>query len=372
MKTAIYPLSADPITNGHIDIIKRASKIFDKVIVAIGNNFSKKYLFNIKEREEIAKQVLKNYENLEILNFDSLLTDFAKEQNVNLIVRGFRNSNDYLHELNLYQNYHSQDSRLEFINLFSNKEFISSTAVKEIASLHGDVHNQVPLLVKAKLEEKIHNQKIIAVTGLIGSGKSYFIKKFIQKNPQEQISHISFDALSHTALSSLEIKKEVVKELALRAQEVDVSNLTDLEFRQKIAKEVFLDKQKLSKLEDILLPRILLLLRKELKNKTGLIFLEIPLLVEKKLSYLSNNRTILINSKKSFRYSNLIKKGFSETEIKNREAHQFDYFTKKNLLLEQIKIHKFGNLLEINNTQNGFSLTQDFLKTEDLIQYFNF
>lgn len=378
MKTAIYPLSADPITNGHLDIIKRASKIFDKVVVAIGNNSSKNYLFNIKEREEITRQVLKNHKNLEIVSFDCLLTDLAKQKNINFIVRGFRNSNDYLHELNLYQNYLSQDSNLDFINLFSSKEFISSTAIKEIANLHGQIHNQVPLLTKFKLEEKLHKQTIIGITGVFGSGKTNFTKflekefsekkqtKFLEKilnyfeikTDFKQIHTIDFDKLTHTVLNKIEIREQIIKSLKL----TEVFNFKTLhrvspaDFRKKLAKEVFVSKAKLSQLENILFPWIFLELRQELKNKQGVIFLETPLLIEKKLSYLCNNNVIIINSDKNFRYTNLLKNGFSQAEIENREKYQLTNHKKKLVLNKQIKLDNFGKILEIKNTAKGYAL----------------
>lgn len=356
MKTAIYPLSADPLTNGHLDIIKRASKVFNKLIVAIGNNFSKDYLFEIKEREEITKKVLQNYKNLEILSFNCLLTDLAKQKNVNYIVRGFRNSNDYLHELSLYQNYLSQNSNLEFINLFSNKEFISSSAIKEIASLHGDIHTQAPLLSKFKLEQKLHQQKIITVTGLMGGGKSFFIENLKKSAKEKQVHSIDFDKLGHRVLANPILKTELDLKLKLPEK---FKKLHQTEYRKELAKQVFSSENKLKQLENFLLPWILLELRKELKNKKGLILLEIPLLIEKNLPYLSNNQVVLIQTEKDFRYQNLLRKGLNIEDIKAREKHQLDFKTKEIKLQKQIKADNFGKILKIRNSQQGFEPSLD-------------
>ena len=369
MKTAIYPLSADPITNGHLDIIYRATKIFDEVIVAIGNNFSKKYLFDIKDRENITRKVLKSYsfsKNLEILSFDCLLTDLAYQKRINFIVRGFRNSNDYLHELNLYQNYLSQNSNLEFINLFSSKEFISSTAVKEIANLNGEIHTQVPILVKQNLEKKLHKQKFIAVTGEFGSGKSTLIQKIIKQNPDKKIDWIDFDKLGHLILKNPNLKEEIIQKLDLKwnlkeflEKSSKSSNQKKTEqkqeyletfFRQKLAAEVFTDLTNLKKLTSHLLPLILIEFRKQVKQKSGLILLEIPLLAEQNLEYLASNQIILVKNDSNNRIQNLKKIGYTDLEIEQRLNSQLKYEKKRFEIQKQIKTDNFGKLVEINLT----------------------
>jgi pantetheine-phosphate adenylyltransferase len=362
LKKAIYPLSADPLTNGHIDIINRATKIFDEVVVAVGNNFSKNYLFNLEERLEIVNTVLKDRENVKVVGFDGLLTDIAMQEGINFIVRGFRNSNDYLHELTLFQNYSSQSSNLEFINLFSSKEYISSTAVKETAKFYGDLHDQVPLVVKSALEKKLHDQTFIAVTGEIGSMKSELIQKLVEflNNKKIRACSIDFDELGHLVLKNNQrVRERICYEFNLK------KDFT----RSDLAKVVFGVKDNLNKLNKITHPEIFRLFREKVKNLKGLIILEIPLLAEENLSYLSNNQVILTKIEKGVQRSILSARGYSDQQISGRLDSQFSFQQKKKVISEKISQDGIGNLFEVNPNQDNlnelFTKIVKYLKLEN-------
>ena len=145
----IYPGAFDPITLGHLDIIKRSLKIVNKIIIAIGGNISKKSLFSLSERQELIENdinsTFQDHTNIQIKTFKGLLTDFAKENNATCIVRGLRLVSDFEYEFQMTGMNYQLNPSLETIFLISSdkKSFISSKLVKEVHKLGGDVSNFV-------------------------------------------------------------------------------------------------------------------------------------------------------------------------------------------------------------------------------------
>ncbi|MCW1360971.1 pantetheine-phosphate adenylyltransferase [Campylobacter sp. US33a] len=144
--TCLYPGTFDPITNGHLDVIKRALKIFDKVIVAIAKSEHKKPCFDLEQRKNLASLATANLKNIEIITFETLLVDLAKELKVNTIVRGLRAVSDFEYELQIGYANNALWSEFETIYLMPNLKnaFISSSIVRSIASHGGDVSSLVP------------------------------------------------------------------------------------------------------------------------------------------------------------------------------------------------------------------------------------
>jgi pantetheine-phosphate adenylyltransferase len=160
-KIAIYPGTFDPITNGHLDIINRASKLFNKVIVAIGENPNKQPLFSIEERLYLAKEAVKDLphpEKVEIEAFDGLLVDFAKKKGASVIIRGLRAVSDFEYEMQLALMNRKLSHSIDTIFLLPSLKwiFLSSSIVKEAAKLGGNVEDLVPRIVAEKLKEKFH------------------------------------------------------------------------------------------------------------------------------------------------------------------------------------------------------------------------
>lgn len=156
----IYPGSFDPLTNGHIDIIKRLSGMFEEVIVAILINENKKSLFTVSEREEIIRQAIEEegLENIKIDSFNGLLVNFAKANDIKIIARGLRAVTDYEYEKNIARVNSTLYEGLETIFLLSNPaySFVSSSGVREIAAFKGDVSAFVSPSVEEKIKEKFN------------------------------------------------------------------------------------------------------------------------------------------------------------------------------------------------------------------------
>ena len=154
----IYPGSFDPITYGHLDIIDRCAKKFDKVIVAILNNSSKKTMFTLEERIDMLNKVLGNYENVEVDAFSGLLVDYSKKKNCSIIIRGLRAVSDYEYELQMAHVNSKLSKDLETMFMVSRNEFshLSSSIVKEVAIFGGNISCFVPEHVEMALKEKIN------------------------------------------------------------------------------------------------------------------------------------------------------------------------------------------------------------------------
>ncbi len=154
--TAIYPGTFDPITNGHLDLICRASKLYGRVIVAAATSLGKKPLFGLEERVALIKEVVSDLPNVEVIGFNTLLVDCAKQHQASVIIRGLRAVSDFEYEFQLAGMNRRLSPEIEtvFLTPAEQYEFISSSMIREIAQLQGDVSSFVPDSVKQRLIEK--------------------------------------------------------------------------------------------------------------------------------------------------------------------------------------------------------------------------
>ncbi|MDO9565181.1 MAG: pantetheine-phosphate adenylyltransferase [Candidatus Desulfaltia sp.] len=155
-KIAVYPGSFDPVTNGHIDIVERGLKVFDKIIVAILHNSSKKFLFTIEERIKMIEESLSGFSNIEVDEFDGLLVDYAQKREATAILRGMRAVSDFEYEfqLALMNRKLNKDVQTVFLMTGLRWIFTSSSIIKEAARFGGDIEGMVPPVVNRKLKEK--------------------------------------------------------------------------------------------------------------------------------------------------------------------------------------------------------------------------
>lgn len=156
MKTAIYPGSFDPITKGHLDVLKRAADIFDKVIIVVSVNVNKKSFLPLEDRLNLIKEACKDIPNIEVDSFDGLTIEYAKKRNANVLIRGLRAVSDFEYEMQLSQANSAlcKDIHTVFLITKPKYNFISSGTVREVALMKGDVSKFVPECVAKYLEEK--------------------------------------------------------------------------------------------------------------------------------------------------------------------------------------------------------------------------
>ncbi len=152
MRVAVFPGSFDPITIGHFDIVERAVPLFDKIIIAIGQNSQKKYMFSLEQRKEFIKNSFKQFPNVEVDSFEGLTIDYCRSRGVNFILRGLRNPSDFEFEKAIAQTNRelTQDNKIETIFLLTSasKAFISSSIVREIITFGGNYELLVPDAVR--------------------------------------------------------------------------------------------------------------------------------------------------------------------------------------------------------------------------------
>ena len=155
--TAIYPGTFDPFTNGHTDLVQRASKLFDRVIVAVAINSTKAPLFGLEQRVALAKQTLVDLTNVEVCGFEGLLVDMAKQQGAQVIIRGIRAVSDFEHEFQLASMNRKMQPDIETLFLTPDEKYsyISASLVREIATLGGDVSDFVPSCVMTAITAKL-------------------------------------------------------------------------------------------------------------------------------------------------------------------------------------------------------------------------
>ncbi len=375
MSKAIYAFSGDPITYGHIDIIKRAAHIFDKLIVAIGTNTHKKYLFTIAERTALAKQALINLHNVEVVSFNGLLVDFAYELDADVIVKGVRNPTDFEYENSLFKIGQSQDISIDTFILMARPELahVSSSNVKQIQQEQGLIHDYVPLNVKQALEAKLSQQFIIAITGEIGAGKTYVSEKFLQLAQKNNITvhHIDLDLLTHQIYQDLpELQYQHIREIIAQKFGEKVRNQDGSINRRELGEIVFKDYKKLTILNEIMQQPLLVRVRRELCHKKGLILLNAALIVEAEMTYLANNNVCLVKTDKKSQKSRLLQRHLSEEQIQRRLKSQYTFSQKKNSLVKKIQETGFGQMWEIDNSCHAAptKITTEF---EKIIHYFD-
>jgi pantetheine-phosphate adenylyltransferase len=160
MTLAVYPGSFDPLTNGHVDIITRGVRLFDRIIVAIASNGEKAPLFTMDERVEITRGVFKHHANVEVDTFDGLLVDYVRRRNADVIVRGLRAVSDFEFEFQMALMNRRLNSKIETVFMMPAEQYsyISSRLIKEVFALGGRVHGMVPDLVETRLREKVSPQ----------------------------------------------------------------------------------------------------------------------------------------------------------------------------------------------------------------------
>ena len=209
MTTVVFPLSGNPFTLGHLNIVERASVLFDKVIVAIGNNVDKKYLLNQDERFHLTKKVLCNFKNVEVVSFQGLLVDFAYENKINLIVRGLRDDEHYLEELKIYSNGYTINKKIDTIFLPNQPDFpmISSTLVRNMIKNYVPCSNLIDPLVEKVTFFKIHNKLVLNVDNY----NDIEIQKII-KNQDDKIKTIEIPESSDLETAQIVLRRELQTE----------------------------------------------------------------------------------------------------------------------------------------------------------------
>lgn len=358
MAKAIYAFSGDPITFGHMDVINRASKVFDHLIVGIGVNPDKKYMFSLEDRMNMAKKAVAKNKNVEIVQFSGLLVDYAFQKGVDVIVKGVRDVKDLEYERVLAQAGETQVEGIDTHLLFAKPEHqhVSSSVVKALQKENGDISKYVPVFVKQKLEEKISGQYVVGITGGIACGKSFVSEQFVEYGKQSgvEVHNIDFDKIGHDVIGkSNEPAYEKVKKNIINYFGEDIKNSDGSINRNSLGKIVFGDKTKLQALEEMMWPAMMVKLRQEMYGKKGIILLNAALIAEKNLGYLSNNNVVLVDADKDTQIKRMMSRDYSADEVKKRLDNQYTNQQKKEILERAIEKDDSGKVWVINNSEGA-------------------
>lgn len=361
-KEAIYAMSADPITDGHLNIIDRMLKTFDFVLVGIGINPDKRYTFTLEEREKLTKNVLKKYgDKVLVKSYTGLLTDFAYENQIYAIVRGARNSADFDFEKMLVDINQGLRLNLDTYILIADQALshISSSTVKELQKHQANnIIDYVPLTVKQALEFKISGQFLIGVTGGIGCGKSFVTKRLVEIAENDSIHQGLFHSIDMDEIGRYILKdstedihmhirdkvaKAIKKELLVEGK-IDISMLLIKLFDRPESPNIR------KRFEKIMEEPMTHLLRKRLRPLRGIILISSALFVESDICGTVNNNILFIECTEKIRWTRLIKgRRYSEEQIKNRLSSQLSPEDKITAINKQIEKHSCGRLIRFAN-----------------------
>ncbi|MCF7834597.1 pantetheine-phosphate adenylyltransferase [Candidatus Gracilibacteria bacterium] len=355
---ALYAFSGDPITYGHEDIIKRIAPKYDKVIVGIGVNPDKKHFFSLQERREMAKDALLDILNVEVVDFKGLLSTFATEQNVDLIIRGIRNTTDMEAEKQLFLALKTQKMPIDIACLFCSpdKEHISSSTAKVILKENGKIHEFVRLNVKQAMEAKMNGYYSVGITGEIGSGKSYIANQLVQFGNTFGVAttNIEMDKIGHEILGELQepiyvsTREKIIKEFG---EEVRLSN--NFINRKALGKIIFEDSSKREKLNELMQTAIAVRFERLGYKSSGLHLINAALLIEADSTYRTNNNTIIVETDEKTQIQRINQRdNLDSDQIKRRIESQFSTEKKKSLLQERIKKDNRGTMINYQNYNN--------------------
>lgn len=355
MQKAIYAITWDPITYGHIDVIKRVSDKFD-LSIWIWVNADKiwKTTFSPEERVMLIKQALPDFE---VKYFTGLLVDYAFEQGISTIIRWIRWPWDLELETNLFNAWVSQWNSVEtfFVLAKQNQSCTSSSTVKALLKEQWFINEYVPLNVKQALESRLLWQYIVWITWIIWVWKSYIWEKFVEywEKIWIPVHNIDLDKIWHDILCNLETDwyKKIREQLVnIFSKEIIWEN--SFINRKKLGEIVFWHKKEMEKLNKIMYQPILVRLRKEMQNKKWIILLNWALIWEFEMNELCNNNIILIDSDKNELTERLRKRWLTDIQIKNRIESQFGYEQKKGIIEKSIKEKNWWKIYEIKNSHN--------------------
>lgn len=369
MKPPIYALSADPLTNGHTNIIERIICTFGQVLIGIGINPKKKYAFSLEERERLTKKVLAPYgDRVTVKSYSGLLTDFAYENEIHTVIRGARNAADFDFEKLLADINGGLSAGLETYIMIADPKLshISSSAVKELQEHQAkNIIDYVHPVVKEALELRISDQFRIGITGGIGNGKSYVEKKLIELNHAEKDNY--FKEFLGEFLTFHSIDMDVIGRYILRESKEPVHRTVREAVANEFGKHLLVDDvidvksllkilfddpdsfSKRSEFEWIMAEPIMHLVRKNLLNKRGIVLISSALFVEQGICDLVNNNFIFVTCPEDVRTERLKKRGYSDNEIKNRLNAQLPPEKKLEYIKNLIQKQSCGEVIEFNN-----------------------
>lgn len=363
---AIYAFSGDPITYGHIDIVKRAARTYDEVVVAIGENPEKteQYLFSTPERLVLTKRCLAKLPNVECVTFSGLLGEYAYRNGFDVIVRGVRNNSDLEGELVQFAVNESQHLIVDTVFFPTRRELshISSGIVKAIVREGGDVSAYCPLPVKEELEKRILGKYSIGIAGGIATGKSYIAERLVQAlSATITATYVSLDDVGHHILGTTE--EHIFVHTRRRIAERFGTHLLYDDGaidRKLLGKIVFANPSALAELNEIMREPMLARLYEEARSlPVGVMVLEGAILVEAQWTNLVNNNILLIDAPEEIRFQRLMQRsGIAEPEARLKIRRQITSQERSAIMEKRIDDADWGRLWKLTTANRKPDLSE--------------
>lgn len=374
MSSCIYAGSFDCFHNGHANIVKRALKAFDLVLILVANNPKKKYTLDIKQRIGIINKHIEQIQSplhshskirVEVLPDTTLVSDYAREAGIESILKGIRNIQDTEYEKMLHEITVSQENGIDTFVLFSdpNDQKISSSAIKELIKYNADVRGYIPLYTKQQMEITQNKQYILGVTGGIGCGKSTITDLFgkIKNFNNTPVINVDMDTISHRLTYSTDYdKNQEVVELRNKVRELLGVNVVssgqhihDTLLRDKLREKVFSDASFRTVLNNLYKPVMIREIRKQISGRQGLIIINGALLIDLDMQYLCNNNVIIVTAPPHEVCERLSKRGHTLEEINLRRNAQLGDVEKHHYLLKSIEKDNHGKFNIITNSDKS-------------------
>ena len=374
---AIYAFSGDPITFGHVDIVERAARTYESVVVGIGENPRKsgRYTFKRETRLEMARRALKHLPNVTCETFAGLLAEHAYRHGIDVIVRGVRNGSDLENELVQFAVNESLHPSLDTVFLPTRHTLahISSSVVKAIVSEGGDVSAYCPMPVKEALERRLLRRYAIGIAGGIATGKTYFSRKLAEalNEAGHPATTISLDRIGHYVLGTAAdpVYRQTRNQIAARfgahllCEDGSIS-------RRGLGRIVFADGAALDELNHLMRDPMLARLYEETRSITGIALIEGAILVEGGWSRLVNNNVVLVDAPDELRIERLCRRdGIDEAEARQKISRQISPQERLSLLQARIDSADWGHIWNVSgddyNAQVN-ALATDIIKRASL------
>lgn len=357
MRKALYPGSFDPITNGHLDIIRRAAQMTDELTVAIGVNADKKRLFTAKESERLIQAAVAGLPNVTVDSYSGLLVQYAYERGIAHVVRGIRNLKDFEDEQSLELFNASQNLSLEgvYLRARTDRTHVSSTMLKNAMREQADIRSLAPLATIQAVQARLAHQYPLAVTGPAGAGKTSLIRRFaaIAQTRGIPLHHIDVDAI---VADILETRTEPVY-ASVRAQIAATfgeSLMLDggAIDRRELGRQAMSELAKLQELNRILAPALQTRLSRALYGIRGIVLIDSSVIAETGENRLCNNHFLLVEADRDVIEDRLRAEGeLTSSQIQRRVRSALTAEAKARTIEKLIAEDGFGRLLRIDNTR---------------------
>lgn len=357
MKKVIYGWSFDPLTYGHDDVVRRSAKHFDHLTVGIGVNADKegRYLFSLQERLHLVREALKDLLNVDVVAYRGMTTDYAKENEYDLLIRWLRNGNDFDAEQSLERAFKRQEKNtIEtfFLNAKQSMQDLSSSAAKAVLKEQWDIREYVPMIIKQAMEGRLLWQYFAGITGSVGSWKSFTTEQFIKLCEKNGIPahHLDLDKIGHEIQWPLqEPIYQTARQKIIQMFGNDVANEDGSINRKHLGPKVFSDPKHMGILNDIMREPMQLRTKRLMYNQKWLFFYNAALIAEAGSSSIVNNNVVLVNVARDIQAERLQNRWLSGEETEKRLSSQFTTEHKRNLLSESIDHDGHGKIIELQS-----------------------